>query len=64
MIGALLTMFHQIAELRRQDNPTDAYLLPNVDAFQAHDFFKVDEIFKAAETEKERLKRVLGSFYA
>ena len=61
VIGAMLTMFHQIAELRRKDNPTDAYLTPDVDAFQAPDFFRLDEILAAAKPEKERLKRVLAS---
>lgn len=62
MVGAMLTMFHQIAELRRRDDPPDAYLMPIVEAFQAPDFFRIDEILEAAKPEKERLKRVLESF--
>ncbi len=61
MIGAMLTMFHQIAELRRRDDPPDTYLMPFVDAFQAPDFFRIDEILEAAKPEKERLKRALES---
>ncbi|MGI9463768.1 MAG: patatin-like phospholipase family protein, partial [Aestuariivirgaceae bacterium] len=48
MIGAVLTLFHQIADLRRQKDPPDLYLEPDVDAFQAQDFFKLDGILKAA----------------
>ncbi len=58
-IGSMLTMFHQIAKLRRAQNPPDLYLEPDVDAFQAPDFFRVDEVLKAAEPAKDELKRAL-----
>jgi len=58
-IGSLLTLFHQIAKLRRDQNPPDFYIEPDVDAFQAPDFFKIEGILKAAQPAKDELKRVL-----
>ena len=58
-IGSLLTMFHQIAVLRRDQKPTDIYIEPDVDEFQAPDIFKIEDILKAAEPAKARLKRAL-----
>ena len=62
-IGALLTMFHQIAKLRSEHNPPDLYIEPDVDAFQAPDFFKVNDILKSAEPAKDKLKRALEKLY-
>ena len=58
-IGSLLTLFHQIAKLRHDQNPPDSYIEPDLDAFQAHDFFKVEDILKAAKPAKAELKRAL-----
>jgi NTE family protein len=58
-IGSLLTLFHQIAKLRHEQNPPDFYIEPDLDAFQAQDFFKVEEILTAAEPAKIQLKRAL-----
>ena len=60
VVGSMLTLFHQIAKLRRERNPPDIYIEPNVDPFQAPDFFKIDEILQAAEPAKEQLKQVLA----
>jgi NTE family protein len=58
-IGAVLIMFNQIAELRRQASPPDIYIRPDVHNFGAGDFFKVRELFEAAQPAKEELKRAL-----
>ena len=61
VIGAFLTMFAQIARLRRQNNPPNVYIQPPVDTFQAHEFFRVEEIMAAGETVKDELKRSVES---
>jgi NTE family protein len=58
-IGSLLIMFHKLAESRRALLPPDIYISPNVDAFGAGDFFRVKEIFEAAQPAKDELKRKL-----
>ncbi len=58
-IGALLNLFHQVALLRRDRNPPDLYLEPDIDQFQAPEFFRIEEILKAAEPAKADLKRAL-----
>ncbi len=58
-IGSMLIMFNQLAELRRAANPPAIYLKPQVEKFNAGDFFKAREIMAASEECKERLKRAL-----
>ncbi len=58
-IGSLLIMFNQLAETRRALSPPDIYIVPDVDQFSSGDFFKVKEMFAAAEPAKEHLKRLL-----
>ncbi|MDE2384393.1 MAG: patatin-like phospholipase family protein [Alphaproteobacteria bacterium] len=58
-VGSLLIMFHELADLRRAQNPPDIYISPNIDGFASADFFKVKEIFAAAEPSKDKLKRAL-----
>lgn len=58
-VGSMLIMFHEIADLRRQQAPPDFYVSPDVDHFGSGDFFKVKEIFAAAAPAKEKLKRAL-----
>jgi NTE family protein len=58
-VGSLLIMFHELAKLRRAQSPPDIYIDPSVDHFGAGDFFKVKEIFAAAEPSKDQLKRAL-----
>jgi NTE family protein len=60
-IGSLLIMFHELADLRRAQSPPDIYIAPDVDQFGSADFFKVNEIFEATATSKEKLKRALDS---
>ncbi len=57
--GAMLTMFRQIAVIRREMAPPDIYIEPNVDDFAAGDFFKVREILNAARPARDELKRAL-----
>ncbi len=58
-IGSLLIMFHKLAESRRALSPPDIYISPDVDAFSSGDFFRVKEMFEAAEPAKDHLKRKL-----
>ena len=58
-LGSMLIMFNQLAELRRAAGPPDIYITPDVDQFGAGDFFKVREVFEAANASKDRLKRAL-----
>ena len=63
-IGSLLTLFHQIAVLRSVHNPPNLYIEPDVDAFQAPDFFRIEEILDAAKPAKAELKRALEELVA
>lgn len=58
-VGSLFIMFHELANLRRLHMPPDIYITPDVEQFAATDFFKVKQIFAAAEESKEKLKRAL-----
>ena len=58
-VGSMLIMFHQIAVLRRQQNPPDIYINPPIEGFMANDFFRVGEMIEAASRAKDELKRAL-----
>jgi NTE family protein len=58
-IGSLLIMFHELADLRRAQMPPDIYITPDIERFNAGDYFKAKEMFLDAEPAKERLKRAL-----
>jgi len=58
-IGSMLIMFHQIAVLRRQQNPPDVYINPPIEGFLANDFFRMGEMIEAASKAKDELKRAL-----
>ena len=58
-VGSMLIMFHQIAVLRRQQNPPDIYINPPIEGFMANDFFRVSEMIEAASRAKDELKRAL-----
>ncbi len=58
-IGSMLIMFHQIAVLRRQQNPPDIYINPPIERFVANDFFRIGEMLEAASKAKDELKRAL-----
>lgn len=60
-VGSLLIMFHQIARLRKEQNPPDAYIDVDVSRIGAADFFKFEEIMAAAEPAKRRLKSELAA---
>jgi len=57
--GAMLTMFRQIAMLKREHAPPHVYIEPAINQFTAADFFKVREILAVAKPAKEELKRAL-----
>lgn len=58
-VGSMLIMFHQIAMLRRQQNPPDIYITPPIEQYLANDFFRVTEMIEAASKSKDELKRAL-----
>lgn len=58
-VSSLLIMFHQVAKLRRAANPPDIYIEPAIAGFRGVDFFKLNELFEAAQPAKEQLKRAL-----
>jgi NTE family protein len=58
-VGSMLIMFHQIAVLRRQQNPPDIYINPPIEGFMANDFFRIDEMIRSASRAKDELKRAL-----
>ncbi len=58
-IGSMLIMFHQIAVLRRAQNPPDIYINPPIEGFLANDFFRISEMIEAASRAKDELKRAL-----
>ena len=58
-VGSLLIMFNELAEFRRAQTPPDIYISPEINGFGPGDFFKVKEIFAAAEKSKDQLKREL-----
>ena len=58
-IGSMLIMFHQIAELRKQQNPPDIYINPPIEGFMANDFFRISEMIEQASRAKDELKRAL-----
>jgi NTE family protein len=58
-VGSMLIMFHQIAVLRREQNPPDIYINPPIEGFMANDFFRIDEMIQSASRAKDELKRAL-----
>lgn len=58
-VGSMLIMFHQIAVLRRQQNPPDIYINPPIEGFMANDFFRITEMIEQASRAKDELKRAL-----
>jgi NTE family protein len=58
-VGSMLIMFHQIAVLRREQNPPDIYINPPIEGFMANDFFRIGEMIQAASRAKDELKRAL-----
>jgi NTE family protein len=58
-VGSMLIMFHQIAVLRREQNPPDIYINPPIEGFMANDFFRIGEMLTAASRAKDELKRAL-----
>ncbi len=58
-IGGMVIAFHQIAALKRKIDPPDFYFQPPVEQFQAHEFFRLNEILEAARPSRDALKRSL-----
>jgi len=57
--GATQILFHSITREKLKSAAPDIFIRPEVGAFGALDYFKVREIFRAAEPAKEALKTAL-----
>jgi NTE family protein len=60
MTGATQILFHSITREKLKSVAPDIFIRPEVGAFGALDYFKVREIFRAAEPAKEALKIALS----
>jgi NTE family protein len=60
MTGATQILFHSITREKLKSVAPDIFIRPEVGAFGSLDYFKVREIFSAAEPAKETLKRELS----
>jgi NTE family protein len=60
MTGATQILFHSITREKLKSAAPDIFIRPEVGAFGALDYFKVREIFRAAEPAKEALKTSLS----
>ena len=58
--GATQILFHSITRVKLKSAAPDIFIRPEVGAFGALDYFKVREIFRAAEPAKETLKTSLS----
>lgn len=58
-VGSMLILFHQVAALRRKECPPDIYIQPALNDFAAGDYFRMKEMFNAAQASKDELKREL-----
>jgi NTE family protein len=58
--GATQILFHSITREKLKSAAPDIFIRPEVGAFGALDYFKVREIFRAAEPAKEALKTALS----
>ena len=58
--GATQILFHSITREKLKSVAPDIFIRPEVGGFGALDYFKVQEIFRAAEPAKEALKRKLS----
>ncbi len=55
-------MVAEASKQRRRVSPPDIYIEPSLLAFSGGDFFKLKELFAAAQPSKEMLKRELDSY--
>ncbi len=62
--GATQILFHSITREKLKSAAPDIFIRPEVGAFGALDYFKVREIFRAAEPAKEALKTSLSQSLA
>ncbi len=57
--GAMQIQQQSIAALQREKHRCDIWIEPAVNPFRVHEFFKLDEILKAARPARDELKRQL-----
>jgi NTE family protein len=58
-VGSLLIMFHNLALLKRDRCPPDIYIEQSLGGFSAANFFRLNDVMKAAQPAKDQLKREL-----
>ncbi len=63
-LGAMQIMQKRITALHFATTAPDLVISPGVDRFRAHEFLKIGDILRAAEPERERLKRLLEPLLA
>jgi NTE family protein len=61
--GATQMLFHSITREKLKHTAPDILVRPKVGSFAAFDYFKIAEIFTAAEPAKEGLKRQLSQLF-
>jgi NTE family protein len=60
MTGATQILFHSITREKLKAVAPDIFIRPEVGAFGALDYFRIEEIFRAAEPAKQLLKNGLS----
>ncbi len=60
MTGATQILFHSITREKLKSVAPDIFIRPEVGAFGALDYFRIQDIFRAAEPAKQRLKNKLS----
>lgn len=60
MLGSTQILQKRITYLQNAVSRPDVLITPDIDQFSAHDFLKIEKILRAAEPERDRLKRQLG----
>ena len=61
MTGATQILFHSITREKLKSVAPDIFIRPEVGAFGALDYFRIEEIFRAAEPAKQLLKNKISS---
>ena len=60
MTGATQILFHSITREKLKSVAPDIFIRPEVGAFGALDYFRIEEIFRAAEPAKQLLKNKIS----
>lgn len=61
LIGAVEIMSHQIGEMRRELDPPDLYLHPDLGGFDMLEFFRAEQVFRRTEPVCKELREALAN---